>query len=1131
MTDPTDRDESERDESESPAAETPSEATADENAGEAGAESAATDEAETADGASTPDGESSEESVTADSESSEDTAAADAEAASEDASQDDDENSDDDDLPEWEPLTPELVEDEAIRGDFMLRWAVILLALLLGCREISETASLVHIKAGQYLASNGFLPPANDVFSYTANERPWVNTAWLFDLIVGGVYGVGGAIGLSLLTAVLAATTLYCVVHISRAELPTWWTAFCAGVALFILQVEFTALPEIVTLLGAAWMIRGLVNWSQTGDRNTLWCVAGSLAVWGNLDPRAFIGWIILAAYALGTALGDVLGRRSRHEAACAKDLGIAVAAGAVALMVNPFGWQTLLAPISYYTVQLPALIEYLGSGDLLVHPLYEERLWQPFSLVIGIGVGMLGLGLLTSIANFRRLDLGLLLVFLAVSGLAVACTHELAVAALVGAILAGLNGQDWYRANCRVEYSTGTLEVLWSRAGRALTVFALAVFAWLAVSGRLMGRDGKRIGVGFSPQLATNISGFEQDLEDVGDERMFVFRLDQGDLLVWLDRPTFVDSRVDVYAGGDDDILLLHNKARHALRSVDPAAVNRAASADGDTGTEAGSADGSVDDDSKSWFGRRELWVDTFNRFDVQLTVPRLWGMTPDAQTWVDLENSPDWTQVTIGSTAAIFARTTAPPPVGDEPIPEGQPVRIDFVQKAFRDCWTPTVEVERIDWPRPRTAYQNFLSLPANLSSTDIQRARRHADWLVLGGNGAVPITSAEALALATLILRNASAALDGDVNNLEGFQLQASALQTLGQLEGTVMAAAGRVDVNQQRHIQKMHALHQALMLEPDSLDLLATVGDEYFQRQRWDLALEMIGRALDVIRGMENPSEQALTIAQQLTQVRRELEPRIEAMDEQLAQTLSEPDVDIPGLIVTLAQQGYPRKALELYDEHRLTISGDLMLELQGAFLYAESGRLEDAEAAFAAFESMPDSPMISDQWVLQSAWLKMAKGEHEKAIALCQRRLKDVERSTTNALLGLSSFVQPIPGYLGERQIWPSTLTMASSRALYDARNEATRLRWTIATAMVEGGLCSDAANVLRELVEADPEAQIRPLVALYLRQLTGELIPELPDSEVVPILIQDGPEDPIETPKEDDEAAAAGDEE
>ncbi|HAW29396.1 MAG TPA: hypothetical protein DCY03_14950, partial [Planctomycetaceae bacterium] len=62
-------------------------------------------------------------------------------------------------LPEWEPLTPELVEDEAIRGDFMLRWAAILLACLFAATYISDTETLVHVKTGQYLASHGFWPP------------------------------------------------------------------------------------------------------------------------------------------------------------------------------------------------------------------------------------------------------------------------------------------------------------------------------------------------------------------------------------------------------------------------------------------------------------------------------------------------------------------------------------------------------------------------------------------------------------------------------------------------------------------------------------------------------------------------------------------------------------------------------------------------------------------------------------------------------------------------------------------------------------------------------------------------------------------------------------------------------------
>ena len=87
-------------------------------------------------------------------------------------------------LPQDEPLTPELLEDEAIRGDFMLRWAVVLLAFLLGCTEVGDTQTLVHVKTGQYLLSHGVLPPRTDVFSSTAADRPWINLAWLFDIVL-----------------------------------------------------------------------------------------------------------------------------------------------------------------------------------------------------------------------------------------------------------------------------------------------------------------------------------------------------------------------------------------------------------------------------------------------------------------------------------------------------------------------------------------------------------------------------------------------------------------------------------------------------------------------------------------------------------------------------------------------------------------------------------------------------------------------------------------------------------------------------------------------------------------------------------------------------------------------------------
>ena len=131
-----------------------------------------------------------------------------------------------DDLPEEIELTPEIVEDEAIRNDFMLRLAVVLLAVLVACTEISETRTLVHIKTGEYLGSHAVLPPRTDVFTHTASEKPWINLSWLFDLFSAGVFAVGGAISLTVLKSLLAGLTAYLLIKAVKRDVPTWWLRF-----------------------------------------------------------------------------------------------------------------------------------------------------------------------------------------------------------------------------------------------------------------------------------------------------------------------------------------------------------------------------------------------------------------------------------------------------------------------------------------------------------------------------------------------------------------------------------------------------------------------------------------------------------------------------------------------------------------------------------------------------------------------------------------------------------------------------------------------------------------------------------------------------------------------------------------
>lgn len=996
------------------------------------------------------------------------------------------EGSDEEELPDWEPLSPEIVEDEAIRGDFMLRWAVILLAFLLGCRHITDTVTLVRIRTGEHLASNGILPPTNDVFSYTASEQPWVNLSWLFDLLIAGVYAAGGAAGLTLFTAFVGGATFYLLHGISRENLPTWWTSVCVGIALLMANLQFTALPQLITLLGVAWMLRGLHTWSQTGKQSTLWCLAGSLAVWSNLDPRAFIGWLILLAWLIGTAITQKLGRSELHAEASVKGLAMATAAGFVALMVNPFGWHAILSPFQLYGVELPALAEYAGRislpHELQLVPLFDSAIWNNLNQHTVAALVIAVVAAATSVMNSSRLNIGLFAAYVVVLGLSIASSHELGTLTLVSCMLAGLNGQDWYRTKCRQEYTIETMEVLWSRAGRAVTVLGFAAIAFLAISGRLMGPNGRRVGLGFSPALAATIDAAKEEADRLPEGRIFAFRLDQADVLLWHGIPSFVDSRVGVFTGNEEDILKAHNQARYALRSR-PAQASAAITP------------GKVLKESDAWLGREELWKETFDQHQVTFVTARMWGFTPDYNSYFDLIASADWDLVELGASAAFFQRADS------SALTPRSNLNLGFFRKlAFDECRAKKDFEPRVEWPRPASSYQQFLSLPSPPVSNLSQRARHELVFLSAVVNGAFPMERKDALGLAVLALRDAAAGISEEANNSQAYSVQADVQAILEQVETSIQAQHQLGVPSQQRYYQRLYAIRQALVVDPDQLQLLYRLAQLYNSTGRIDFAFEMTERALAIIRKLSDSelTDQVVQISRQLNQMKQQLGPNIETVDGRIQEAKKAENFDRIQLALALNQGGYPQRALEVLEEDRLSIAGNQLAELQLAFLLAEAGRMEEAVGMLATFEQMGSAVAIPLEVVLQSCWLDMALGDYRSAAKRCADRVELLKPATTQALMATGPFAMPSPQFLGETNIWPATQTLVASRTLMETASEISLLQWTSAMANLEAGECAEAAATLKALVDDFPESQFRPLVKVWLNAITGEEISDSP---------------------------------
>ncbi len=1004
----------------------------------------------------------------------------------------------DDDLPEWEPLTPELVEDEAIRGDTMLRWAVVLLAFLLGCTQIAETATLVHVKSGQYMAGNGWLPPTHDVFSYTAQDRPWVNLSWLFDLAAAGVFAVGCAVGLSVIKAVLAAVIFGLVVHISRAGVSTWWGSVSAALALLACTPQFTAQPELVTLLGIAGTLWWLVRWQAEGASVRLWTLPVLFAVWSNLDDRIFLGLALLLLYAVGEAVGHLLGRRGLADRNRRKQLWTVLAVCFVAALLNPFGWNSLTAPLTLYGVEYPALRAHWGSSppvdDLRYYCLFDPVHWKTLSHHTLAGLLLLVAAVVSFVLNRTRVKIGHVFVFAGFVGFALAAGRELAAASLVAGVLGTLNAQDWYRASFRQTYSVETSELLFSRGGRAVTVLALFAVAFLAIGGRLSGPDRRRIGVGFDHALQVHIDALRDDVKDAYDDHPFHFTIRQGDVLIWIGRRVFVDSRVAVYSGtGDADLLARHDRTRRALRAAS---------------------------EEVRGSGQPDVWKATFHDFQITHAIPRLAGLRPDYRTYIDLLTSDDWQLTRLGAAVAVFYRSDLKDPQlrsldGYQDYLEAH--RVDFVKEAFR---TKIAKFPQpIDWARAPSFYQKYLVRRRTNRPSSVQRAHHYQAHLELHARGRLRLPAAMQAAFAYLAIRDANAALNEDSQNAEAYRILGRAYTSLGNLESLIARSFGIEFANSMRLHQTLHAYNQSLKIDPTSLATHWELFKTYLSLNKRDLALRALNaydrQTLERTNLTDAEKEQQLAYIQVQQQLSDEVDRVTIQVDRKIQLIISskktpadraaiqvdrkiQRNLDRLGIATFAYQQGCVLLALKLLEEDLAFVASNPFAQLLQARLLMEAGRSEDAFDVLGRLEGVAEGVGMVN-WRTPAALVSLARADYSRAVTLWNEQAGILEDQSVGLLLRTLPLAESPRG-------WPLNQTRAATASLIQMPNQMAELRFHSALCHIEAGRLDEAAAVLRRILAENPETPLRCLVRFYLFQLTEELIDAYPPSDRIPVM-------------------------
>jgi hypothetical protein len=201
------------------------------------------------------------------------------------------------------------------------------------------------LKSGAYMVETRSFP-TTDPFSWPAFGAEWINHAWAFQLLLYGVYRLGGTTALILLQAAFAVATFAVLYRVLRAEgLPRSWALAAIGVGGLASYGFWAPRPQIVTYLCLA-LFWGILRAYRDGRADHLAWLPLITVVWANFHGGFMVGPALIAL----VLAGELVDRLLRPAPAGAAPLrlgrlaGIAVAT-LLATLATPFHYRAVLFP------------------------------------------------------------------------------------------------------------------------------------------------------------------------------------------------------------------------------------------------------------------------------------------------------------------------------------------------------------------------------------------------------------------------------------------------------------------------------------------------------------------------------------------------------------------------------------------------------------------------------------------------------------------------------------------------------------------------------------------------------------------------------------------------------------------
>ena len=300
-----------------------------------------------------------------------------------------------------------------------------------------------HLASGEWMLDHGKVLGTDP---YSIDPQPvWVNVHWLFQLIIAGLYRLGGFAALSTLTGILAAATLGTFALALRKCVPPAWLMLCGLGMLITIVGRIRVRPEAFTLLFLVVTIVLTDSVRRGAPGKRLWWLVPMMLAWVNMHGIYILGQAVLWSAIAGAAVEKWVFRNRDLQGHLVTQAALLPAlACLIVCFLTPWPVEAAIQPILLWTRVSGAGVFYTyGVSELYPTWRVLPQFVGPLVMVIVTAMVLMVNFILGLVARKPRVPLSHVLWLIAFTFLAALAKRNIALVGPVCAFLLAWHGKD----------------------------------------------------------------------------------------------------------------------------------------------------------------------------------------------------------------------------------------------------------------------------------------------------------------------------------------------------------------------------------------------------------------------------------------------------------------------------------------------------------------------------------------------------------------------------------------------------------------------------------------------------------------------------------------------------------------